>query len=229
MMVIFEKGKPLRHIGHLDLMRTMQRALRRSTLPIVYSRGFNPHVQLSFASPLSMGVVGLREVMDVPLAEVVEEERFADLMNHVLPACLRTRGARLLEDSFPTLMALVAASRYTLHLEPGAASKAVIDQVSRFMTLDTHIALRKTKSGEAMCNIRPFVLSAMVENDGEGWVIRCTLEATSKGTLKPALWLKCLCDMAGVEGTGSLAVREGILCCRKSGGLVLMEEYSNAQ
>ena len=33
-MVAFEKGEALRHIGHLDLMRTMQRALRRSNLPI---------------------------------------------------------------------------------------------------------------------------------------------------------------------------------------------------
>ena len=42
MMAAFEKGAELRYIGHLDLMRTMQRALRRSHLPIKYSNGFNP-------------------------------------------------------------------------------------------------------------------------------------------------------------------------------------------
>ena len=58
MMVVFEKGETLRYIGHLDLMRAMQRALRRSGLPIRYSNGFNPHIRLSFAAPLSVGVVG---------------------------------------------------------------------------------------------------------------------------------------------------------------------------
>ena len=64
MMVVFEKGETLRYIGHLDLMRAMQRALRRSGLPIRYSNGFNPHIRLSFAAPLSVGVVGLRELME---------------------------------------------------------------------------------------------------------------------------------------------------------------------
>ena len=50
MMAVFEKGETLRYIGHLDLMRTVQRALRRSNLPIKYSNGFNPHIRLSFSS-----------------------------------------------------------------------------------------------------------------------------------------------------------------------------------
>ena len=55
MMAAFEKGEKLRFIGHLDLMRTMQRALRRSHLPIKYSNGFNPHIRLSFAAPGGKG------------------------------------------------------------------------------------------------------------------------------------------------------------------------------
>ncbi len=48
-IAVFEKGERLRHIGHLDLMRAMQRALRRSGLPVAYSKGFSPHVIVSFA------------------------------------------------------------------------------------------------------------------------------------------------------------------------------------
>ena len=58
MIVVFEKTPRLRHIGHLDLMRAMQRALRRSDLPLKYSQGFNPHILLTFASPLSVGFSG---------------------------------------------------------------------------------------------------------------------------------------------------------------------------
>ena len=67
MFVVFEKGERLRHIGHLDIMRTMQRALRRSGLPVSYSKGFNPHILLGFASALSVGAVGENELMEITL------------------------------------------------------------------------------------------------------------------------------------------------------------------
>ena len=62
MLAVFCKGERLRHIGHLDLMRAMQRALRRSELPVSYSKGFNPHILLTFASALSTGAWGKREI-----------------------------------------------------------------------------------------------------------------------------------------------------------------------
>ena len=65
LIVVFEKTPRLRHIGHLDLMRAMQRALRRSGLPLRYSQGFNPHILLTFAAPLSVGMPGKREIMEV--------------------------------------------------------------------------------------------------------------------------------------------------------------------
>ena len=76
MLVVFEKSPRIRHIGHLDLMRAMQRALRRSGLPVKFSQGFNPHLLLTFAAPLSVGMPGRREVMEIPLAHDVSEEEF---------------------------------------------------------------------------------------------------------------------------------------------------------
>ena len=50
MMAVFEKSERLRHIGHLDIQRAVMRALRRSGLSVSYSKGFNPHILLTFAS-----------------------------------------------------------------------------------------------------------------------------------------------------------------------------------
>ena len=51
----FQKCGDARYISHLDLSRCMQRALKRSGLPIWYTEGFNPHAYVTFALPLSMG------------------------------------------------------------------------------------------------------------------------------------------------------------------------------
>ena len=63
MIVAFEKTEQVRHVGHLDLQRAVNRALRRSGLPIRYSNGFNTHALLSFASPQPLGVSGEEELL----------------------------------------------------------------------------------------------------------------------------------------------------------------------
>ncbi len=52
--LVFEKGAPLRFIGHLDLVRMWERAFRRAELPLAYTLGFTPHPRLTFAAPLAL-------------------------------------------------------------------------------------------------------------------------------------------------------------------------------
>ena len=49
----FEKTGVLKFIGHLDIMRCFQKALRRADIRVTLSAGFNPHMIMSFASPLA--------------------------------------------------------------------------------------------------------------------------------------------------------------------------------
>ena len=44
-LIKFSKEKDIKFISHLDLMRTIQRIIRRADLPIEYSKGFNPHME----------------------------------------------------------------------------------------------------------------------------------------------------------------------------------------
>ena len=44
------KGEELRFLGHLDFLRTMERAVMRSEIPVAFSEGFNPHMKLSLDS-----------------------------------------------------------------------------------------------------------------------------------------------------------------------------------
>jgi len=223
MMVVFEKGAQLRYIGHLDLMRTMQRALRRSLLPIKYSNGFNPHIRLSFAVPLSVGVVGLRELMEVPLEEGVTEEQFASAMNAVLPSCVRIRQCRAVEDSFPALMSLVAGASYRITFPKTEEGRKAAAGFDGFMALKEYVAQRRTKSGENPCDIRPFVLGGSCVETDEGYVIALQTAALKAGMLKPALWMDCLCEFAGCGELPRMIYRTAILAKAADGSLVPME------
>ena len=65
----FKKDGECRYISHLDLNRTMLRALHKSKLPIWHTEGFNPHPFATFPLPLSLGFRGVNECMDVKLED----------------------------------------------------------------------------------------------------------------------------------------------------------------
>ena len=61
--VKFSKHGAMKFIGHLDIMRYFQKAIRRAEIPIVFTEGFSPHMVMSFASPLGVGIESEGEYM----------------------------------------------------------------------------------------------------------------------------------------------------------------------
>ena len=61
----FQKQGTVRFIGHLDVMRYFQKVMRRAEVDIRYSEGFSPHQIMSFASPLSVGLISHAEYVDI--------------------------------------------------------------------------------------------------------------------------------------------------------------------
>ena len=58
----------------------MQRAICRAHLPAAYSEGFNPHMKISFASALSVGVTSDAEYKDLELKkDICQPELFDKL------------------------------------------------------------------------------------------------------------------------------------------------------
>ena len=220
MMVVFEKPYALRHIGHLDLMRTIQRALRRSGLPVRYSQGFNPHIKLSFASPLSVGIAGEREIMDVSMDGDVTEDDFAAALDRVMPPGMRVKMARAIEDKFPTLMRLAAGSRF--RIEPDMPVEALGEAIESLLAMDEYMAIRKTKSGKNMANIRPFIKTLKIE----GNALAFTAFNLQSGSLKPAVLMGALFAIAGIEPCYAKVIREAILAKDKDDHLIPLEVLS---
>lgn len=218
MLAVFTKGERLRHIGHLDLMRAMQRALRRSGLPVAYSKGFNPHILLTFASALATGSWGRREIMDVTLEEPVTPEAFVQAMRSALPEDLPVLSARVIDDRHPALMATTAAATYTLTVAP-----EVLEKLSAcgdaFLAQTEIITPRKTKSGVKDCDIRP-LLYDLSWTEG---CIRATMCLEEGSACKPEMLLTAWSAFAGMETPRSLVCREALLGRNEAGALVPLE------
>ena len=172
MLMQFQKGDIVRHLGLLDLQRTMQRALRRSGLPIAYSNGFNPHIVMSFASALSSGIPGDAELLDVSLHSETTEEACMEAMNRVLPPALHVSRIRLVDDRFPKVSAALRQAEYRITLWGEDALK-IANKIPDFLAQNEIMALRKTKRAETLVNIRPMIhlLEAQMDTEAKTAVL----------------------------------------------------------
>ena len=85
----FEKSEAVRWLGHLDILRTFERAIRRAGLPIAFSAGFNPRERLAFANALSTGVTGGAEPATLELTEPMLPELIISRLTEALPPGIR--------------------------------------------------------------------------------------------------------------------------------------------
>ena len=216
MIVIFEKAPRLRHIGHLDLMRAMQRALRRSGLPLRYSQGFNPHILLNFAAPLSVGMAGKREIMEVPLAEDVSAEVFLEKLSSALPPDLPCLSAHPVDDHHPAPMALLTAASYEAALT--SVPEDFAKKIGEYLAQPEIPAIRKTKTGLKPCDLRPMIHALSLA----GNTLHMTLSLCEQATCKPDLLLSSLFEFVGQEKPRAMITRVHLLG-GEAGALVPLE------
>ena len=160
-LIKFSKGEGIKFISHLDLMRTIQRIIRRSGVPIEYSKGFNPHMALSLAQPLSVGVYSDGEYMDIVLTE---EMKVADLLarlNEAAPPTIRFFEATPIEivenvKRVPQAMALLDAGRYIIKLKL-VNEENVEEKMASLLNENAWETLKKSKKGEKIAYIKPLV------------------------------------------------------------------------
>lgn len=85
MEIKFTKNKLMRFISHLDLMRLFHRAARRADLPVMLTKGFNPHPKISIKRALKLGLTSENEEAIFYLKERISPEEFKERFQRQLP------------------------------------------------------------------------------------------------------------------------------------------------
>lgn len=143
--VFFSKTGRAVYISHLDLYRLFQRAVRRAKLPVWETEGFNPHVYITFALPLSLGTEGVRESLDTRLTEELLFDELCDRLNQALPEGIRVLGAS--EPVYKNTD--IARSEYE------ACHDADEALLTRFFGQEQILAEKRTKRGFSEIDLKP--------------------------------------------------------------------------
>src|SRR5262249_50563448 len=115
----FTKDGRLRFLGHLDLSRTLLRAMRRARIRFVYSRGFNPKPRVAFGPALAVGISSEAEYFDFDTAARLDAEAALSDVNACLPKGIRFLAILEIDKDVPPLTANLKAARYRVHTGSG--------------------------------------------------------------------------------------------------------------
>lgn len=202
--IVFSKTGRARYISHLDLNRTMTRAVRRADLPIWYTEGFNKHPYLTFAAPLSLGFEGERETMDLRLQQDMPMDELVARLDAVMP-----EGLHIL-DAAPAVKKAGEIDRAVYRLTMNCAAEAV----SALLLQESIPVQKRTKKKELVTvELKPVLeaASGIVRECAEGIQWELTLPINSELSVNPSLVVTALREQRQLPTLSAQVLRLRVL------------------
>ncbi len=205
----YSKKGHIRYIGHLDLMHTFFRALKRANLPVSYTQGFNPRIKCSFSPALPLGFASEAEYIELYLYKKIDISSSIGNLQKELPEGLTVHDMKKLPlfGKSSNVKIKTVAYRINLHqfsekstVSTRASKEDIEGRIRNF--LDKEEILLIDKKGRRV-NVRPLILSIEMEGD---WNIGLLLKTRGGFNLNPRIIIKTLLgvekeDLAFVEFT----------------------------
>ena len=215
----FQKYGAMKFIGHLDVMRFFQKAIRRAGIDIAYSEGFSPYQIMSFAAPLGVGLTSDGEYLDISVNSADFGQEEIHRLNQAMVEGISILGYQKVPDMGKPSMSLVAAADYLVYVKPEYAeeqqagdgmasifgdSKILQEKVQAFFERQGEILVtKKSKKSSIEIDLKGLIYKmealqepASQESGGRLFLRLCT---GSSNNLKPELVLEAFCNFCGVS------------------------------
>lgn len=191
----FEKKGMIRYISHLDLMRTVTRAIRRSEIPLWYTEGFNPHPYMTFSLPLSLGMESECESMDIKIEGDITDGEILEKLKAVMPDGINvTAVTQPVSDPKE-----IAYGEFTLDFDGKFDREKAKEAINGLLSKDEIVIQKLGKKGHKKVmkeiDLKPLIFDPEITDTENGVRLFVRLPAGSKSNINPSL----LADLIGKE------------------------------
>ena len=196
--ISFEKKNEASYISLLDLQRVMQRVLKRSGLPVWHTLGFNPHIYMTFACPLSLGQESECECVDVKTeAEAPDFEQWKAALNAIMPAGIVI-----------TQMKADRIAWACYQITYPAAAAAVLEQ---YNALESAPVEKHSKKGKKIVELKDHIPQVEYTTAGDRVCMELCLPAAQELNLNPSLLTGFLEEKFGLPAASAGILRKRFL------------------
>ena len=192
----FRKNGVMKFIGHLDIMRYFQKAIRRAEIPIAFTSGYSPHMIMSFANPLGVGLTSDGEYFDIELTEsIASKEAVRRLNEQMVDGMEIVSFVQIPDDKKSKGMSIVAGADYLSSVKNGNLPEDLAEKLEAFYAQNEICVVKKTKKSEKEVDIRPMIYKLECR-DGK---IYMRVAAGSVQNLKPELVTEAFVRYLGMD------------------------------
>lgn len=215
--VRFSKQGQMKFIGHLDMVRYFQKVMRRGEIDVAYSEGFSPHQKMSFAAPLSVGVLSKGEYFDMEVNSTLSTKEAIEKINEQNVEGVKVLSYKLLPGNAKNAMAVMSAADYFVYTDIFTD-----DDITGFINQDSINVIKKTKKSEKEVDIKPLIYSIKKEDNG----IFIKLAQGSAQNLKPELVVTALENFTQKSDTSYIYERLDMYCT-EDGKLISLDDIGS--
>lgn len=197
--VFYKKKGRMKFVSHLDMNRFMSRLITRAKIPVWYTEGFNQHLYMNFAVPLSLGFEGLYEILEIRL--INDNFTCEDCLNALKSTAtpdieffaVKEAGLNMKEIGF---------AEFQLEFEK------MPDGITEFLSRESIICEKKGKKGKVKeVDIIPKIRSFEVKEN----ILKLCLVAGTEDNLNPSLVLSAFFEQTATEPAFYSVTRTAIL------------------
>lgn len=193
----FRKVGDLQYISHLDLQRTFSRVLVRSGLPLWYTMGFNPHLKMTFAMPLSVGAQSEREYLDLRLTRDIACAEVKEILNREV-----TDEMRILDVYEPVnSLTDIGWASYRMDIQTTGADNDLAAKMETLLRTPPVLMTKHGKGGDREVDITEMIKSVTVECENGHLICHALLAASDSHFCNPELlvgaWKKAFGILSG--------------------------------
>ena len=205
----------MKFIGHLDMVRYFQKVMRRANVDICYSEGFSPHQKMSFAAPLSVGVISKGEYFDIEVNSSLSSKEMIKNINAQNVEGVKVVSYKELPEGAKNAMSIVAGADYFVYTDLFTE-----EQVNDFYAQDEINILKKTKKSEKIVDIKPMIHEMKFNEAG----IFMKVSQGSAANLKPDLVMSALEQFTGAKLPEFVQYERLDMYCLENDKLVSLSE-----
>ena len=175
--------------------------MRRAEIPIAFTGGYSPHMIMSFASPLGIGLTSDGEYFDIELTETIDSQTAVNRMNEACVEGIEVVSFRQIsEEKKQTGMTILAGADYLVSVRKGELPSDWEKQFGEFMSQPKIQVMKQTKRSERMVDIRSLIDAWEIREDK----IYLLLAAGSSENLKPDLVMETFSDFRVILSISSI-------------------------
>ncbi len=182
----YRKADRLRFLSHLEVVRTLERGVRRAGLPYAVTAGFNPRMKAAFGPALPVGTGSQEEYLDLWLTRYTEPKEAVRRLGASLPPDLAPLEAAYVPEKAPALTAGEMLADYEVSIATeGAAPERIAEAVASLVEAGSLTVEHKGKTKVFdLAQVLPNEPGVRIAEDGS---VRMTLTVRvgQQGSLRP--------------------------------------------